>query len=137
MNTNTGGFVNSLPIESTRWREVLKQRIALETAILRALIEWGMAESAVDVCRSLDEHFGADLETHQLVRPSGPDRAFVRELLREAYLRTRDIPRRAATQERLHDGMLTGFEDLALAILCCYERFRCKPEYGAQTERAA
>ena len=50
--------MNSLPIESTLWREHLKQRIGMETSILRLLIQWGMAESAFDVWRSLEEHFG-------------------------------------------------------------------------------
>jgi hypothetical protein len=119
--------MNALPIESKCWREHLKQRICLETAILRALIQWGMAESASDICRSLEEHFGdgmepqSDTRLRQPVRPSGQDKAFVRDLLREAYLRTRDIPRRGVMQERLHDGLLTGFEQLAVEILRSYE----------------
>ena len=143
MKSRTGGLMNSLPIESTRWREHLKRRIGLETAILRALIQWGMAESASEVCRSLEEHFGDALETQldaslrQPVRPSGQDRAFVRDLLREAYLRTREIPRRGVTQERLHDGLLTGFEELSLEIFQCYEGFLFKPERSAQSEKAA
>jgi len=130
--------MNSLPIESTRWREHLKQRIGLETTILRALIQWGMAESASDICRSLDEHFGEALEAQtnsswrQPVRPSGQDRTFVRELLREAYLRTREIPRRGVTQERLHDGLLTGFEELSLEIIQCYDGFLFKTACSAE-----
>ncbi len=50
--------MNSLPIESTLWREHLKQRIGMETSILRFLIQWGMAESAFDVWRCLEDHFG-------------------------------------------------------------------------------
>ena len=143
MKSSTGGVMNSLPIESARWREHLKQRIGLETAILRALIQWGMAESACDVCRSLEEHFGDALEAQldasvrQEVRPSGQDRAFVRDLLREAYLRTREIPRRGVTQERLHDGLLTGFEELSLEILQSFEGFLFRTERRAQSEEAA
>ena len=93
------------------------------------LIQWGMAESASEVWRSLEEHFGDPFEAQldatlkKLVPPSEQDRAFVRDLLREAYLRTRDIPRRGLTQARLHDGLLTGFEELSFQILQCYEEF--------------
>jgi hypothetical protein len=142
MKSRSGGLMNSLPIESTRWREHLKQRIGLETAILRALIQWGMAESASKVCRSLEEYFGDVLESQldaslRPVRPSGQDRVFVRNLLRETYLRTREIPRRSVTQERLHDGLLTGFEALSLEIFKCYESFLFKPERSARSEKAA
>ena len=143
MNSRPAGTTNLLPIESTFWREHLKQRISLETAILRALIQWGMAESACDVCRSLEGHFGDPLEARldasvqQPFRPSGQDRAFVRDLLREAYLRTREIPRRGVTQERLHDGLLTGFEELSLEILQSFEGFLFRTERRVQSERAA
>jgi hypothetical protein len=143
MNSRPTGTTNLLPIESTRWRERLKQRIQMETAILRALIRWGIAESAAEVCRSLEEHFGPVLEAHvdaslvQPVRSSGHDRTFVRELLREAYLRTREIPRRGVTQDRLHDGLLTGFEELSLEIIQCYEGFLFRPERSAQSGKAA
>jgi len=115
----------------------------METAILRALIRWGMAESAAEVCRSLEEHFGDVLESQidaslvRPVRPSESDRTFVRELLREAYLRTREIPRRGVTQDRLHDGLLTGFEELSLEIVQCYEGFLFRPERSAQSGKAA
>lgn len=114
----------------------------MESAILRALIRWGMAESASDVCRSLEEHFGDALESYdtklvQPVRPSGQDRTFVRELLREAYLRTREIPRRGLTQERLHDGLLTGFEELSVEIVQYYEGFLFRPDRSAQSGKAA
>lgn len=143
MNSRPTSTANLLPIESTHWRERLKQRIQMETAILRALIRWGMAESAAEVCRSLEEHFGLVLEAHvdaslaQPVRPSGHDRTFVRELLREAYLRTREIPRRGVTQDRLHDGLLTGFEELSLEIIHSYEGFLFRPERSAQSGKAA
>jgi hypothetical protein len=141
MNPRTGGFMNALPIESKCWREHLKERILLETAILRTLIQWGMAESASDICRSLEEHFGDGLEVEinarRAVRPSGQDKVFVRDLLREAYLRTRDIPRRGMTQERLHDGLLTGFEEPSLEIVQCYEGFLFRCERSAQSGKAA
>jgi hypothetical protein len=142
MNSRPGSTVNALPVESKRWRERFKQRIQMESAILRALIRWGMAESAADVCRSLEEHFGDALESYdaklvQSVRPSGQDRAIVRELLRKAYLRTREIPRRGITQERLHDGLLTGFEELSLEIVQCYEGFLFRSERSAQSGKAA
>jgi hypothetical protein len=135
--------MNSLPIEMTHWREHLKRQIDLETAILRVLIQWGMVESALDVCRSLEEHFCNASEPHfdkrlpQSVQPSAEDRAFVRDLLQKAYLRTRQIPRRETTQERLHDGLLTGFEGLALEILRCYRAFSGRGELGVLKERAA
>jgi|GEM_PF-2014393 hypothetical protein len=143
MNSRPAGTMNTLPIESTRWREHLKKRIQMETAILGALIRWGIAESAVDVCRSLEEHFGDVLELQieanlaRPVRPSESDRTFVRGLLREAYLRTREIPRRGATQERLHDGLLTGFEELSIEIVQCYGGFLFRPERSAQSGKAA
>ena len=114
----------------------------METAILRALIRWGMAESAADVCRSLEEHFGDALEAEvdasrvQPGRSSVHDRTFVRELLRAAYLRTREIPRRGVTQERLHDGLLTGFEELSLEIVQCYDVL-FRSERSAQNGKAA
>src|SRR5262245_51326506 len=129
MKLRTGGPMKSLPIEMTHWREHLKRQIDLETAILRALIQCGMFESASDVCRCLEDHFCYILEPHfdrrlrQSVQPSAGDRAFVRDLLQNAYLRTRQIPRRETTQERLHDGLLTGFDGLALEILHCYQAF--------------
>ena len=135
--------MNSLPIEMTHWREHLKRQIDLETAILRALIQWGMVESASDVCRSLEEHFCYVLEPHfdrrlpQSVQSSAEDRAFVRDLLQKAYLRTRQIPRRETTQERLHDGLLTGFDGLALEILQCYRAFSDGGQLGIRKERAA
>ena len=143
MSSKPGSTVNALPIESKLWRESLKQRIQMETAILRALIRWGMAESATDVCRSLEEHFGDALEAQVDVSPvlpvrlSGHDRAFVRELLRETYLRTREIPRRGLTQERLHEGLLTGFEELSVEIVQCYEGFLFRSETSAQSGKAA
>ena len=142
MNPRPGGTMNALPIESTRWRERLKERIQMETAILRALIRWGMAESAADVCRSLDEYFGdasehIDASLVQPVRSLGHSRTFVRELLRTAYLRTRGIPRCGVTQERLHDGLLTGFEELSLEIVQCYEGFLFRSEQSAQNGKAA
>jgi len=141
MTSKSGGLMNSLPIESIHWRERLKQRIGLEAGILRALIRWGMAESASDVCRGLEEHFGSTLESQiektvtRPVRHSAADRVFVRDLLREAYLRTREIPRRSVTQERLHDGLLTGFDELSHQILLCYEGFLS--ESSALDEKAA
>ena len=135
--------MNSLPIESTRWREHLKQRIKLEASIFRVLIQWGMAESASDVCRSVEEHFSSGADANlgaslmKPTRPSEQDRAFVRELLRETYQRTREIPRRELTQARLHDGLLTGFEELSLSILQGYERFMSWTEGCAQGEKAA
>ena len=135
--------MNSLPIESSCWREYLRQRIKLETSIFRALIQWGMAESACEVCRSLEEHFGDSLEVQPDAslgkhgRPSEHDRAFVRGLLREAYLRTRQIPRWGSTQARLHDGVLTGFEELSLAILQCYESFLSRTQRCGEREKAA
>ena len=143
MNSRITGAPNLLPIESSRWREHLKQRIEMETTILRALIRWGMAESAAEVCRSLEEHFDLVLEAQvdtslvQPVRPSTHDRTFVRELLREAYLRTREIPRRGVMQDRLHDGLLTGFEELSLEIVQCYEGFLRRYERSAQSGKAA
>ena len=143
MSPRSGDTMQTLPIESPRWRERLKQRIQMETAILRALIQWGLAESAADVCRGLEEHFGDALKAHidesllQPVRPSGQERTFVRELLREAYLRTREIPRHGVTQERLHDGLLTGFEQLSLQIVQCYEGFLFRSERSAQSGKAA
>jgi hypothetical protein len=143
MSLKPGNTVNALPIESKLWRENLKQRIQMETAILRALIRWGLAESATDVCRSLEERFGDALETLVNVSPalpvglSGHDRAFVRDLLRETYLRTREIPRRGLTQERLHDGLLTGFEELSIEIVQCYEGFLFRSQRSAQNGKAA
>jgi hypothetical protein len=143
MNSRPASTMNALPIESTRWREHLKKRIQMETTILGALIRWGIAESAADVCRSLEEHFGDVLESQidaslvQPVRPSESDRTFIRGLLREAYLRTREIPRRGPTQERLHDGLLTGFEELSKEIVQGYEGFLSRSERSTQNGKAA
>lgn len=143
MSSKPGSTMNALPIESKLWREGLKHRIQMESAILRALIRWGMAESAADVSRSLEEHFGSALEAQvdaspvPIAPPAVHDRAFVRELLREAYLRTREIPRRGVIQARLHDSLLTGFEELSLEIVQCYEGFLFRSERNAQRGKAA
>ena len=135
--------MNSLPIESPYWRQHLKQRIGLETAILRSLIQWGMAESSSDVCRGLEERFGDVWELQpvgglqQSVRLSADDRSFVRELLNRVYMRTRDIPRRVVVQGRLHDGLLTGFEELAFEIVHSYEKFCFTPERFTRNDKAA
>lgn len=115
----------------------------MECAILRALIQWGLTESASDICRSLEEHFGAALESCldgdslRSIHLSAQDRGFVRDLLRDAYLRTREIPRRGIAQARLHEGLLTGFEELARQIIRSYEELLLKPERVARGERAA
>jgi hypothetical protein len=134
--------MNTLPIESTRWREHFKERIQLEAGILRTLIRWGTAESASDICRSLEEHLEVVLEraAARLPQPvwlSAREKAFVQELLREAYLRTREIPRHRLTEQRLHQGLLTAFEEPAREIVQCYERFFSRTEIQARSEKAA
>ncbi len=137
--------MNSLPIESTRWREHLKQRIHMETAILRVLIQWGMAESASDVCRSLEEHFGdlvldAACDT-SLVRSLFDLQGTTERLFESCFERRTFEPAKfrvaGLTQERLHDGLLTGFEELSLEILQCYEGFLFRSERSAQSGKAA
>lgn len=133
--------MNSLPIELTRWRDDLKERIRLEASVLRALIQWGMVESACEVCRGLEAHFEVapegDFGGSSRQRLSAQDKAFVRDLLQEAYLRTREIPRHRIIQERLHDGLLTGFEELALEVIRCYEEFSSRTGVQVEREKAA
>ncbi len=69
--------------------------------------------------------------------PQGTTGLLFESCFEQAYLRTREIPRRGVTQDRLHDGLLTGFEELSLEIVQCYDGFLFRSERSAQNGKAA
>ena len=135
--------MNHLPLESPDWREDFKSRISLEHAVLKTLIEWGFTESAFDVYRMMEERFNDALESQAQHRGSNffrlpeKDKAWVGEILREYYLRTREIPRRRSCQERLHNALLAGFEELTGELVLVYERYLRRRVKVAASEQAA
>ena len=135
--------MNHLPVESPDWREDFKSRISFEHAVLRTLIEWGFTESAFDIYRMMEERFNDALESQayhsrsDFFRLPEKDKAWVGEILSEYYLRTREIPRRRSCQERLHNALVTGFEELTRGLVLLYERHMRGQVKAATSERAA
>jgi uncharacterized membrane protein len=135
--------MNSLPIESAGWLEAFKNRIKLEQSILQVLIRWGLTESAFDIVRVLDSYVTEFLERRNHAGESGPfqlgeeQRTFFRTTLRDSYLKTRDIPRRRACQKRLHNALLSRFDDLSDQLATSYEAYFQRRVVPLSEERAA
>ncbi|MFN8009339.1 MAG: hypothetical protein U0V70_20385 [Terriglobia bacterium] len=53
-----------LPIESPAWREAFREKVALERAVLKTLIQWGLTESAFDIQKVFEGWFQHALESH-------------------------------------------------------------------------
>jgi hypothetical protein len=135
--------MNPLPIESSDWLADFKDRIALERSIYQSLIQWGLTESVSDIHRMLEERLDNALGAP--VRDGGPfvfqlsreqKRQFA-DALRDTYLKTRGIPRHGICQEKLHNALLTGFEDLMRELLQCYQEYLAKKTQPKATEEAA
>ena len=135
--------MNHLPVESPDWREDFKSRVSLEHAVLKILIEWGFTESAFDIYRMMEARFNDALESQAYQGGSGlfrlpeKDKSWVGEILREYYLRTREIPRRRSCQERLHNALLSGFEEMTGELVLVYERYLRSRVKVATSKQAA
>lgn len=137
--------MSSLPVESSDWLAGFRSRVALERAVFEIFIQWGLTESALELQRVLERHFGESINAAE--RPASaaaslrvPEEAKgqIAEAVRDAYLRTRDIPRRRSCQERLHNGLLTGFQDLTQQLVGCYEAYLVRAaETNPANRRAA
>jgi hypothetical protein len=118
-----------LPVEALGWLDHFKARISLESSIVRMLMQWGFNEYAFDIYKKIGEQFNNALESHsykdssRCFRLPEKGKAQIREMLRDHYVKTRDIPRRRGCQELLHNGLLTGFEELSTKLVQLYEEY--------------
>ncbi len=132
-----------LPLQAPGWLDQFKARLALESSVLRILIQWGLTECAFDIYKKIEEQCNDALESRfsrdpsQAFRLSEGERNRIREILREHYLRTRGIPRRRGCQELLHNGLLTGFEELGGRLAQLYEDYLQGLAHGSAGEKAA
>jgi hypothetical protein len=121
--------MNPLAIESSDWLADFKDRIALERSIFQSLIQWGLTESVSDIHRMLEERLDNAMSApvreggRPVFQLSREQKRQVADALRDTYLKTRGIPRRGICQEKLHNALLTGFEDLVRELLQCYEDY--------------
>jgi hypothetical protein len=135
--------MNSLLIKSADWLVDFKQRVAVEQAIFQTLIQWGLTESASDIHRLLDERFNDALTTSasmisfQPFQLSRGDQAQIASVPRDFYLKTRSIPRHRGGQERLHNALLTGFEELLFHLLRCYQDYLARKAKRTASKQAA
>ena len=131
-----------LPVEAPGWLDHFKAQIILERSIIGRLIQWGFTESAFDICKKIEERFNEGLQAHAYrksfcFRLPEADKMQIREILRDHYLKTREIPRRQDCRELLHNGLLTGFEELGDQLVQLYEaHFECHAQILA-SERVA
>jgi hypothetical protein len=118
-----------LPVEALGWLDHFKARISLESSTVRMLMQWGFNEYAFDIYKKIEEQFNNALESHsykdssRCFRLPEKGKSQIREMLREHYVKTRDIPRRRGCQELLHNGLLTGFEELSTKLVQLYEEY--------------
>ncbi len=118
----------NLPIESPEWRDEFKEKVALERAVLKTLIQWGLTESAFDIQKAFELRFQQTMESEtsrkspNAIRLPEEEKARFGEMLRDAYLRTREVPRRRSCQELLHSALLTGFAELTGQLVRLYEQ---------------
>jgi hypothetical protein len=132
-----------LPVEALGWLDHFKARISLESSMVRMLIQWGFNEYAFDIYKKVGEQFNNALESHpckdssRYFRLPEKDKTQIREILREHYVKTRDIPRRRGCQELLHNGLLTGFEELSTELVQLYEEYLQRLAQIASGEKAA
>jgi hypothetical protein len=109
------------------WVADFKSRVELEQSIFRILIRWGLAESALDIQRIVEERLEDALhclvEGSQQLHMSAEAKTRISELLRNTYLKMRDIPRRRVCQERLHNALLTGFAGVTDELVQASENY--------------
>lgn len=134
--------MSELPIEGSGWLDNFKARVGLEGAIVRVLIRWGLTEHAFDIFGKIDKRFSEALElsawkNDPAFRLPEEDRLQIREILREHYLKTRDLPCRYTCKAKLHNGFLTGFEELANLLVTLYEAYLRRLSRLPSPEKAA
>ena len=133
----------NLPVESPAWREEFREKVALERAVLKTLIQWGLTESAFDIQKTFEGWFQHALESHcpgkgpRVFRLPEAEKARLGEMLRNAYLRTREFPRRHSCQELLHGALLTGFAELTGQLVRLYEQHLDRQLTSSIKEQAA
>ena len=119
--------MNVLPVESLDWVADFRGRVELERSMFRILIQWGLTESSLDIQKifeeSLDDVVHCRVEGSQECPMSQEAKTRISELLRNAYLKMRDIPRRRAFQERLHNALLTGFAGVTDELVQACENY--------------
>ena len=134
--------MSELPIEGSGWRDGFKARVGLESAMVRMLIQWGLTEHAFDILGKIEKQFNEVLESSawknepRFRLPEG-DRLQIREILREHYLKTRDLPCRRTFKAKLHNGFLTGFEELGNLLVTLYEEHLHRFSRLSSPEKAA
>jgi hypothetical protein len=132
-----------LPVEAPGWLDHFKAQIVLESSIIRKLIQWGFTESAFDIYKKIEERFNDALESQTYRRSSldfylpEEDKIRIREVLRQYYVKTREIPRRRGCRELLQNGLLTGFEELSGHLVQLYEQHLQGPALMQDTEKVA
>ena len=134
--------MSGLPIEGPGWRDNFKARVGLECAMVRLLIRWGLTEHAFDIFGKVDKRFNEALELSAWKNDSAfrlpqEDRMQIRQILREHYLKTRDLPCRYTCKAKLHNGFLTGFEELANLLVALYEAYLHQLSRLPSPEKAA
>jgi replicative DNA helicase len=117
--------MTALPIEDPVWRDHFRARVLAERSVFRKLIQWGFTDSASDIYRMIEEKFNDAAEIRAecpevRFRLTREDRIQLGDLLRERYLKIRDLPRRRASGELLQRGLLTRFQELSAELLQLY-----------------
>lgn len=134
--------MSELPIEGSCWRDSFKARVKLESAMARLLIQWGLTEHAFDILGKIEKRFHEALESsagknESRFRLLEEDRLQIREILREHYLKTRDLPCRHTSKAKLHNEFLTGFEELSNLLISLYEEHLYRFSRLSSPEKAA
>ena len=133
----------NLPIESPEWRDEFREKVALERAVLKTLIQWGLTESAFDIQKAFELRFQQTMEAQTSRKSTGAfrlpeeEKARFGEMLREDYLRTREVPSRRSCQELLHSALLTGFAELTGQLVRLYEQHLERQLASSVKEQAA
>lgn len=133
----------NLPIESPAWRDEFREKVALERTVLKTLIQWGLTESAFDIQKAFELRFQQTMESEtsgkspNAFRLPEEEKARFGEMLRDAYLQTREFPRRRSCQELLHSALLTGFAELTGQLVRLYEQHLKRQLTSSVKEQAA
>ncbi len=134
--------MSGLPIEVSCWLEGFKAKVGLESTVVKVLIGWGLTEHAFDIYKKIEKRFDDALEFSGLkqgnpFRLPEEERLHIREILKEHYLKTRDLPCRRTFREKLHNGFLTGFEELSDLLIGLYEEHLYRLSRMSSQEKAA
>jgi pentatricopeptide repeat protein len=131
-----------LPAEMQDWRDDFKAKVRLESSIVKLLIQWGLTEHAFDMYRLMEEQFREAVDLPTWKNDDGrrlpeKERDKIRETLRDYYLKTRNLPRRRGSRERLHNELLTGFEELSIQLIELYEGYLRRFPQPSSSQKAA